>query len=151
LVISEPQASSAVTSTETSAILWLGGQSLGTLAETSSMTGGSVSTTVTAKVHSAELPAASVAVHVTVVVPTVNKLPDGGLHTTTGAGSQLSAAVTTKAYVVAPFPGDSTVVSPGHAITGGVESPPKVTLNVHVELFPSASVAVQVTAVVPVG
>ena len=37
------------------------------------------STTVTVNVHEAVLPAASVAVAVTVVVPTGKKLPDAGL------------------------------------------------------------------------
>ena len=39
----------------------------------------------------------------------------------------------------------------GHVITGGVVSRTTVTVNVQVALFPKASVAVQVTVVVPTG
>src|SRR5262245_46999498 len=42
------------------------------------------------------LPEASVAVHVTRVVPRGKKLPEGGTHTTTGSGSSSSLAVTEK-------------------------------------------------------
>jgi hypothetical protein len=42
-----------------------------------------VSLTVTLKLHEAVLPAASVAVQVTVVVPTGKTEPDGGLQTMT--------------------------------------------------------------------
>ena len=44
------------------------------------------------KEHVAVFPDESVAVHVTVVVPGGNTDPDGGLHTTVGAGPQLSVA-----------------------------------------------------------
>jgi hypothetical protein len=43
--------------------------------------------------HIAVFPDESVAVHVTVVVPAGNTEPDGGLHTTVGAGPQLSVAI----------------------------------------------------------
>ena len=57
------------------------------------ITGGSVSFTVTVNEQGAlVLPAASVAVHVTVVVPTGKKLPDAGEHTAVTPG-QLSLIV----------------------------------------------------------
>ena len=54
--------------------------------------GGSASLIVTVKVHDAVFVEASVAVHVTVVVPFGNVDPDGGLQTTVTPG-QLSVAV----------------------------------------------------------
>jgi hypothetical protein len=55
---------------------------------------GSVSsTTVTLNVHVAVLPASSVAVQVTTVVPAVKVLPDGGSHWTSTSSSQSSVAV----------------------------------------------------------
>jgi len=56
------------------------------------ITGGSVSTTVTVNKQVLVFPAASVAVHVTVVVPTGKKLPDAGEHTAVAPG-QLSLIV----------------------------------------------------------
>ena len=47
---------------------------------------------VTVKLHVAGFPAASVAVHVTVVTPDVNVEPEGGLHETWGDTSTLSVA-----------------------------------------------------------
>jgi hypothetical protein len=57
------------------------------------MEGASVSFTVTWNEQDEVLPAPSVAVQVTVVVPTENTVPDAGLHTTTGGEGQLSVAV----------------------------------------------------------
>ena len=56
------------------------------------ITGGSVSTTVTVKLQLAVSPAASVAVQVTVVVPTGKVEPEAGLHEQLTPG-QLSVAV----------------------------------------------------------
>jgi hypothetical protein len=55
--------------------------------------GASVSLTVTVKMQLAMLWLESVAVHVTVVVPGAKVLPEGGVQTTVGLGSQLSVAV----------------------------------------------------------
>jgi len=55
-----------------------------------------VGMTTTGNVQTDWLPEASVAVQVTIVVPRGKKLPDGGTHTTDGAGSQMSVAVTEK-------------------------------------------------------
>jgi hypothetical protein len=52
------------------------------------MTGGSSSVMVTAKVAVVVLPAASVAVHVTVVVPIGKKLPEAGVQSTVGGASR---------------------------------------------------------------
>ena len=57
------------------------------------MVGGVVSWTVTVNVQVAALPALSVAVMVTVVVPIANCDPLGGENVITGAGSQTSVAV----------------------------------------------------------
>ena len=56
-------------------------------------TGACVSLTVTVNEHVLVLFEASVAVHVTVVVPTGNVAPDAGTHTTVTGTGQLSAPV----------------------------------------------------------
>jgi hypothetical protein len=53
---------------------------------------GDVLVTVTVKLQLALLPDASIAVHVTVVTPSMNIEPDGGLHVVVTPG-QLSEAV----------------------------------------------------------
>jgi hypothetical protein len=75
--------------------------------------------TVTSNWQLALLPQASVAVQVTVVVPTGNVLPEGGLQTTVGAGPQLSVAVVVKLTTLLHSP---TMMSSGQSITGGVVS-----------------------------
>ena len=55
--------------------------------------GGVVSLTVTVNEPAAELPESSVAVQVTVVVPSGKVLPEGGAQTTLGLGSTRSEAV----------------------------------------------------------
>jgi len=72
--------------------LWFAGHSDEGLADAPLMTGPSVSLTVTLNVQEALLPAASVAVQVTVVVPTGKNDPEGGLQFATTPG-QLSLAV----------------------------------------------------------
>jgi hypothetical protein len=49
--------------------------------------------TVTTKLHCARLPHPSTAVQVTVVLPTGNALPEGGVHVTVTDAGQLSLAV----------------------------------------------------------
>src|SRR5580765_7418545 len=56
-------------------------------------TGTTGALTVTLKLHIAGFPAASCAVQVTIVAPTGNVLPLGGLQATPGFGGQLSVAV----------------------------------------------------------
>ena len=103
--------------------------------------------TVTVKVQVAVLPDASVAVQVTVVVPTGKQDPDGGLQRTVTPG-QLSLAVVVK---VTATHGSLTVavlavMLAGQVIVGGWVS---LTLTVKAQLGPA--VVVQVTVVVPTG
>ena len=85
--------------------------------------GGCASTTVTSNMHIAVLPAASVAVDVTLVVPTGKVDPDGGTDTTVTV-TQVSVAVTV--YVTFDLehcPGLAlTVIGAGHSMAGGVVS-----------------------------
>ena len=78
-----------------------------------------MSVTVTVKVQRVVLPLASVAVFVTVVVPTGNVLPLGGLFTRF-VTPQLSVAITVKMTLLRlhrPASADNTRL-PGHVITG---------------------------------
>lgn len=105
---------------------------------------------MTGNVQVAVLPLASVAVQVTVVVPTGNVEPDGGVHTTAFGGSgQLSLAVGCGKVVTAPEAGGQVaaateVTGDGQVIVGGVVS---VTVTVNEQLGPA--VVVQLTVVVP--
>ena len=86
------------------------------------MTGGVVSCTITVKLPVAILPVASVAVQFTVLVPTGNVLPEGGVQFTVGSGSSSSVADTE--YVATAPDGlvASTVTVSGKANVGDVES-----------------------------
>ena len=65
------------------------------------------------------LPAAFIAVHVTVVRPTGKSAPEGGVHVTRGEGSQVSIAVTVKLTDAEHWPiGAKSVTSSGHLIDG---------------------------------
>ena len=74
--------------------------------------------TVTMKLADAELPAVSVAIHVTVVVPMANVLPEAGKQLTTGSGSKLSVALTVKVTTEPAGPVAGTDTLPGVVITG---------------------------------
>jgi hypothetical protein len=112
------------------------------------MAGGSVSLTVTVNEQVPVLPVASVAVHVTVVVPTAKKEPDAGTQDTVTPG-QLSVAVATKVTTAPQSPGSfDTVIGAGHVMTGASVSL-TVTVNEQLEVLPLPSSAVQVTVVVP--
>ena len=101
------------------------------------------------------LPCASVAVHVTVVVPTGKVFPDGLRETVTPG--QLSwaeavprvASLTSASHVVLPGPVEA--VTFGGAVIVGFSVSLTVTVCVHDEWLPEASVAVQVIVVVPTG
>src|SRR5947208_13746109 len=81
--------------------------------------GADVGTTITVKVHLDVLPCASIAVLVTVVVPTAKLLPLAGLLLTVTPG-QLSVAVTLKVTLLLAAPGAAlTVRFAGHVICGG--------------------------------
>lgn len=106
------------------------------------------STAPTVKEQVAVLPDASVAVQVTVVVPTGKHVPDGGVQVAVTPG-QLSEAVgggkvtTTQ---VCPGAGVTAVMLGGHVMLGGCVS---LTVMVKGQLAPPVSV--QVTVVVPTG
>jgi hypothetical protein len=97
----------------------------------------------------------SVALQVTVVAPSANSDPDAGLHATFAIGpSTASVAVGTEYVTVEPLGAfASTVTFAGTPEkTGGVVSVKlTVTVNDAVPRFPCASVALQVTVVVPTG
>ena len=92
------------------------------------MTGGVLSTllTVTVKEHVDVLPVLSLAVHVTVVVPTAKQAPLATLHVTVGLGSQLSVALgitkVAAAHVAVLLQSISTTILAGQVITGGLLS-----------------------------
>ena len=106
---------------------------------------------MTVNEHVAVLPDASVAVPVTVVVPTGNVDPEAGLYEVVTPG-QLSEAVGGGYVTTAEFiPGSvSTRMFAGQVIVGGCVSL-TVMVKLHVAVLPVASVAVQFTVVVPFG
>ena len=107
-----------------------------------------MSVTVTVKLQVAVLPAASVAVLVTVVVPTAKLLPLAGALATVTPG-QLSVALTVKVTLLLHTPGAAfTARFAGQLICGSSLSV-TVTVKLQVEVLPCASVAVLVTEVVP--
>ena len=110
--------------------------------------GGWVSLTVTVKLQVAVLPDVSVAVHVTVVVPTGKLAPLGGLQANVTPG-QLSfttglAKVTTLLVAMGHEAGAVVLKLPGQVIVGACVST-TVTVNEH--MLPDW--AVQVTVVTP--
>ena len=114
--------------------------------------GAVVSCTVTTKVVGAlALPAASVAVQVTVVAPGGKSEPLGGTHATVGAGSAASEAVGSGKLTVVPLGALCSTVRSGAAPRVGAIVSWTVTVNWTWELFPALSVAVQVTVVAPGG
>src|SRR5438105_3749147 len=105
------------------------------------MTGASTSLTVTVKLQLRELPAASVAVATTVVVPTGKTEPDAGLLTTVGT-EQLSLAVTEKLTEAEHVPGGAlTAMSAGQVMVGGVLSMTVIVCDA-LAVRPTPSVAV---------
>lgn len=107
---------------------------------------------VTLKLHVAVLPDASVAVHVTVVVPTGNGVPEGGTHATVTPG-QLSVAtgsakVPTAAVAIGQLAGATAVTLVGQVMVGGCVS---LTVTVNEQVRGGGPVVVQVTVVVPTG
>ena len=111
--------------------------------------GFSTSSTITLKEPITVLPEASVAVTFTGVVPTGKVEPLAGTLTT--VTEQLSVAVALKFTIASQRPAAlSTVMSPGSERTGSSLSL-TVTLKLHWAVLPEASVASQVTVVVPIG
>jgi hypothetical protein len=96
------------------------------------------------------LPRLSLAVHVTIVDPTLNFVPEAGSQV---AGSVPSTASTAETVNVSTFPNGSVVESvmfAGTVMTGPVVSC-TVTWKEALLEFPAASLAVQLTVVVPSG
>jgi hypothetical protein len=114
------------------------------------MVGGCVSFTVTVKLHVAVWPAASVAVDITVVVPTGKTEPEAGLLTTVTPG-QLSAAVTLKFTVAEHWPAAAGCTMLAGQVMIGFCVSLTVTVKLQVAVRPAASVAVELTVVVPTG
>jgi hypothetical protein len=111
--------------------------------------GGSTSLTMTVKLQVVLLPAASVEVEFTVVVPTGKNDPEAGTDTT--VAEQLSVVVTEKNTVEPQSPGVAFMLMfAGQEITGGSTSL-TMTVKLHVVLLPAASVEVELTVVVPIG
>lgn len=108
--------------------------------------------TVTLKEACAVLPALSVLVHVTVVSPMGNVVPDSGLHVTVSVPSTLSVAVGLVYVTAAPeAPVASTVMFVGtFSMVGGVASL-TVILKEACEVFPAGSFAEHSTVVSPSG
>src|SRR5690606_40733380 len=106
------------------------------------ITGTSVSTTVTSNEHVAVLPAPSVAVYVTVVVPIGNTSPL--LCELDNDTEQLSDAVGAVHVTTAPHELASVlnVISVGQSAITGTSVSTTVTSNEHVAVLPAPSVAV---------
>jgi hypothetical protein len=117
------------------------------------ITGGVVSrVTRTRNVQVVRLVQSSVAVQVTVVVPTGNRLPEAGAQATATLGSALSVAFGVGKVATAPLAEQAVTFRPGgHVMLGGVTSRATVTVKVHVVRLVQSSVAVQVTVEVPGG
>src|SRR5689334_4868773 len=121
LTIEQVAPGSVCTLTRILTILWFGGQSTPGLRVTT--TGGGVrSTTVMVNDPSARLLWASVAWQFTVVVPSGNRLPDGGTQMTSTLPSTMTTAVAVKLTTAPPGPVDGTVMLAGRVSTGGVVS-----------------------------
>jgi hypothetical protein len=110
--------------------------------------GGVVSVTVTVNVADALLPAASRAVHVTVVAPVANTLPEAGEHAVASLPSTLSLALALNVTVAPPGPVASVVIGAGTVIAGGVMSL-TTTGKLALAVLPAVSRAVHVTSVLP--
>ena len=113
--------------------------------------GFSVSLTVTVNEHAVEvLPLVSVAVQVTVIVPFGNAEPDAGLQLAV-APEQLSLAVAEKLTTAEHWPGSFPLMMLAGQLTVGFSVSLTVTVNEQLPVLFEASVAVQVTVVVPFG
>ena len=112
-------------------------------------TGAVISRTVTVKVLLPVLPAASVAEQVTVVVPIAKVEPDGGEQVVVRAPLTASKAEAAKVTTAPAELVASTVMFDGTVTTGAVVST-TVTVNVLLPVLPAASVAEQVTVVLPI-
>jgi hypothetical protein len=112
------------------------------------MTGGVASLTVTLKVLVAVLPAASVAVQVTVVSPSGKVLPEAGVQVGVIEPSTISLAVAVKLTSAPLGPLAGTVLSAGRVSVGAVVSS-TVAVKKPVAERPPESVTEQLTCVLP--
>ena len=114
------------------------------------ITGLVLSKTMTLKEQVDMFPAASVAVYVTGVVPRLKSVPGFFVVVSVSVPPQLSDTVGTVQLTVAWQDAFAfTVMLEGHPVITGPVLSCTVTLNEQVDVFPSASVAVYVTGVVP--
>jgi len=112
-------------------------------------TGFCVSLIVTVKLHCELFPAVSVAVQVTVWLPTEKVLPLAGTHPTVTPG-QLSVAVAAKVTLALPhWPASAEATMAAGHVTTGFSLSLIVTVKLQVAMLPLASVAVQVTVWTP--
>src|SRR5436305_3628747 len=102
--------------------------------------------TVTVNEHEAVLPAVSVAVQFTVVVPTGKADPDGGTHITVAAQLSVTvgANVTVAVFEAGQVSGVTAVMLAGQVITGGIGS---TVVVVVAELFPGVGSGIELIAV----
>ena len=100
------------------------------------------------KLPDAVLPAASVAEQLTVVVPGAKVDPEAGVHVTATEPSTISLAVALKVTTAPAAEVAETVILAGNDSVGGVVST-TVTLKLALPVLPAASVAEQLTVVVP--
>jgi hypothetical protein len=114
--------------------------------------GFSVSLTVTLWVQVAVFPEASVTVQVTVVVPIVNTAGASLVITKSAPDEQLSVAVGVPKFtpVAVHTPASATTLTLAGQVIVGFSVSVTVTLWVQLWVLPAASVAVQVTVVVPI-
>ena len=98
--------------------------------------------TVTTNASVAVRPAASVAVQLTVVVPTANSVLDAGVHTMSTEALPASVADVANSTKAPELDWAETVKSSGTDNSGGVESTIE-TMNEFVAMFPVSSVAEQ--------
>src|SRR5690606_18404433 len=89
----------------------------------------SVQRTVTSKMQVASFPDASVAAHLTIVVPMGKSEPEGGSQTIVGLGSTASVALTTNSTVAPSSLSHLTRRLCGQTISGGVTSPVLTTMD----------------------
>ena len=113
------------------------------------ITGISLSVTLTVCVHVAVFPEASVAVHVTTVVP-IGYGPAGMGPLTVAEQLSVAVAVPIEALEV-HCPGSVVRFAVGGQVITGFSLSATITAWVHVAVLPDRSVAVQVTFVVPTG
>jgi hypothetical protein len=110
----------------------------------------SASVTVTVKLHSAALPAASVAVQRTVVVPTGNAVLLGGTQAK-AVTPQLSVAFGVNSTTAAQVPDSLPITTSAGHVSVGASASMTVTVKLQLERLPASSVAVHSTVVMPVG